>query len=642
MTGPGTRRTKWLLCALLGAAVLAAYGPALHCGFVNYDDPAYVTANWHVQHGLNAQSVRWAFTTDTASNWHPLTWLSHILDCQLYGLHPAGHHLTSVLLHAANSVLLLLLLHRLTGALGPSAFVAAMFALHPLRVESVVWISERKDVLSTLFWLLTVGCYACYVEEFKVQGSKFKVFYGLSLLFFALGLMAKPMLVTLPFVLLLLDFWPLGRLEFGSRYSWRPIVEKIPFLVLAAASSLVTVLVQTRSGAVSSLTRFPLGIRLENVPVAYTRYLTKNFWPSDLASYYPYVGWTPGEIIGAAALLAGITGLALWRARSAPYAAVGWFWFLGVLVPTIGLVQVGGQSLADRYSYLPCIGLWIMVAWGLQDLASRRPFLRAAMTAAAGLAVVLFALLAWRQTRVYRDSGTLWEATLRSYPNSLMAHNLLSRWFIEKEQWEQALEQCGKILAIRPNDPAAHDNLSRIYLHQGKVDEAIAEGLRSVQAQPRSEDNRQSLARAYLAKGDFAAAAASCREAIRIQPSAPEAWCNLGYALLQQGQVAEATSAYQRALELYPEAALPHNDLGNIFLREKRMDEAMDQFQRAVELDPSFAEAHYNLAGILAYRGRLDEAIAHCQKAVAIEPSLAAARERLASLLATRERKSAR
>jgi tetratricopeptide (TPR) repeat protein len=642
MTAFGTRRTEWLLCLLLAGAVLITFGSALHCGFVNFDDFNYVTDNWHVQHGLNAQSVRWAFTTDTASNWHPLTWLSHIVDCQLFGLHPAGHHLTSLLLHAANSVLLLLLLQRLTGALWRSAFVAAMFALHPLRVESVVWISERKDVLSAFFWMLTVGAYVRYVGEFKVRSSKFKVFYLLSLVFFVLGLMAKPMLVTLPFVLLLLDYWPLRRLDFGPKFSWRPVMEKAPFLVLAAGSSLVTFLVQDRTGAVASLARFPFNVRVANIPVAYARYILKNFWPVDLAAFYPYVGRPTSVVVGAVALLAAITGLSLWRARSAPYLAVGWFWFSGMLVPTIGLVQVGGQSLADRYTYLPCIGLWIMLAWGLHDLASRRPLLREAMTMAAGLVVVLFALLAGRQTEVYKDSGTLWEATLRSYPNCLMAHNLLSRWFIDEGKWDQALGQCCAALAILPNDPTVHDDLSRIYLHQGKVDEAIAEALLSIQAQPRSDDNRQTLARAYLEKGDFAAAAASCREAIRLKPTAPEAWCNLGLALLQQGQVSEATAAYQRALELNPDAALAHNDLGNIFLRQRRTEEAMDQFERAVELNPSFAEAHYNLAGVLAYRGRLDEAIEHCQKALELQPTLAPARERLASLIATRERSRGR
>ena len=642
MTEPEKRRQKWLVCALLGTAALAVYWPALHCGFVNYDDPAYVTANWHVLHGFNGPDIRWAFTAVAASNWHPLTWLSHTLDCQWYGLRPAGHHLSSLLLHLANSILLFLLLRRLTGALWRSAIVAAMFALHPLRVESVVWISERKDVLSSFFWMLTVGAYVRYAEEFKVQGSRFKVYYALALILFALALMAKPMVVTLPFVLLLLDYWPLGRLQFGPKFSWRPVVEKIPFFVLTAASSVVTFLVQDRTGAVASAARFPLGVRLANIPVAYTRYLTRNFWPADLAAFYPYVEWRSWEIIGAVALLAGVTAWALWRARAAPYLAVGWFWFLGMLVPAIGLVQAGGQSLADRYSYLPCVGLWIMVVWGLHDLASVRPRLCEALATAAGLAVVLFAFMAWRHTHDYKDSGTLWEATLRSYPDCLPAHNNLSRWLMDQGRWDEALDHCRKALAILPSDPTAHDDLSRIFLHQGKVDEAIAEGLKSIQFQPRSEVNRQTLARAYLQKGDFAAAAASFNEAIKIEPSAAEAWCNLGYALLQQGQIPQATAAYQKALELSPDYALAHNDLGNIRLRQGRLDEAMEQFQRAVALAPSLAEAHYNLAGILARRGRLDEAIAHCQKAVEIQPGLAAARERLAALTAARERNSGR
>ncbi len=638
MTLTPTRRQKCLVSVLLGAAVLAVFWPALRDGFVNFDDYDYVTQNWHVQHGLTWESVRWAFTTDAASNWHPLTWLSHILDGQIYGLQPMGHHLTSLMLHAANAVLLFLLLNRLTGALWRSALVAVMFALHPLRVESVAWISERKDLLSAFFWMLAVGAYLRYVNPPSPRLRRTGIFYGLSLLFFALGLMSKPMVVTLPFVLLLLDYWPLRRLEPGPNFAWRPVLEKIPFFVLAAGSSLVTFLVQERTGAVASLARFPVSVRLANIPIAYTRYLTKNFWPADLAAFYPYTGWRTSEIIGAVVLLAGVTALALWRARSEPWLAVGWFWFAGMLIPTIGVVQVGAQSMADRYSYLPCIGLWIMTVWGLYDLASRRPLLRQALTAVAAVAAVLFALLAWRQTAVYKDSGTLWRATLRHYPNCLPALNNLSKWLVEHEQWDEAVAYCRAALAVLPSDPEAHDELSGILLHQGKVDEAIAEALRSINAQPHSEGNRQTLARAYLKKGDFAAAAASCREAIHIKPSAAEAWCNLGYALLQMGQVADATAAYQRSLELNPDAALTHNDLGNILLHQRRMDEAMEQFQRAVQLSPTFAEAHYNLAGILAYRGRLDEAIAHCQKAVDSQPDLAAARQRLADLIAARNR----
>jgi tetratricopeptide (TPR) repeat protein len=393
---------------------------------------------------------------------------------------------------------------------------------------------------------------------------------------------------------------------------------------------------------VASLARFPLGVRLANVPVAYARYLTKTFWPSHLAAYYPYVAWSAGDIIGAVALLAGITAWALWRARKAPYWAVGWFWFLGMLAPVIGLVQAGGQSLADRYSYLPGIGLWIMLVWGLHDLASERPRLREAMTTAAGLAVMLLALMAWHQTGVYRDSGTLWKATLRSYPNCLAAHNFLANWLMGQGRWDEALDHCRQALAILPNDTEARNNLSRVFLRQGKLDEAIAEALQSIQSQPRSAGNHQTLARAYLQKGDFAAAASALREAIQISPDTPDAWCNLGYALLQQGRVAEALPAYERALELNPDYALAHNDLANILLRQGRLDEAMGHFQRAVELTPTFAEAHYNLAGILASRGRLDEAIAHCQTAVALQPGLAPARQRLAALLAARAKNNGR
>ncbi len=638
MREPGTRRQKWLVCACLGAAVLAVFWPALHCGFVNYDDPAYVTENWHVRQGFNGATVLWAFTAVAASNWHPLTWLSHILDCQLYGLHPEGHHLSSLLLHLANAVLLLLLLNRLTGALWRSAFVAALFALHPLRVESVAWVSERKDVLSAFFWMLAVGAYLRYAENLKFQISNFKCYYAGALLFFALGLMAKPMVVTLPFVLLLLDYWPLGRLELGPRFSWRLIVEKIPFFVLSAASCVVTCLVQERTGAVATLSRFPLPVRLGNIPVACARYVGKNFWPAHLAAFYPYRAWNWGEILGAAFLLGLVTGLALWRWRSQPYLAVGWFWFLGMLAPVIGLVQVGGQSLADRYTYLPSVGLCIMTVWGLHDLAAKAPLLRAALAGAGCLAVTVCAPLARQQTEVYRNSQSLWEATLRSYPDCLAAHNNLAKWFLDTGRLEQAVAQCRQSLAILPTDPSAPNILALVHLQQGKVDEAIAESLQSIRVQPRSDVNRQTLGDAYLRKGQFALAAASFKAALGLNPSAAEAWCNLGYALLQLGQVAEAAAAYRKALDSAPDYALAHNDLGNILLRQGREEEALEHFQRAVQLAPGFAEAHYNLAGILARRGRLEDAIAECQKALEIQPALAPARQRLAALTAARQR----
>jgi tetratricopeptide (TPR) repeat protein len=634
VTDSETRQPRHIVCALLATAVLIIFSAALRCGFVNYDDPAYVTENVHVQHGLTASGFAWALTATAASNWHPLTWLSHMADCQLYGVKPLGHHLTSVLFHAANAVLLFLLLEHLTGAFWRSASVAMIFALHPLRVESVAWVSERKDVLSSFFGLLAIWAFVRYAENLKSEKGRHKFFYALALAFFALGLLAKPMLVTLPFVLLLLDYWPLHRL------GRRAITEKIPFFVLSAACSFITFLVQNGAESVASLGRFSLGDRLANVPVSYVRYVLKNFWPSNLAAYYPYRPWPAWEVVGAIVLLAAVTALVLSRARSAQYLAVGWFWFLGMLVPVIGVVQVGGQSMADRYTYLSAVGLWIMVVWGIGDFVANRPRLREGVPALAALAAMAFAMLTWNQTSVYQNSGTLWEATLRAYPDCLPAHNNLSSWDIDQGRWDDALAQCRQTLAILPADAEAHDNLALIYMHQGNLDGAAAEASRSIQTQPHSAVNRLILARVELQKHDFPAAAASLRAAVEIDPNSAEGWCNLGFALLQQGQTSDAEIDYIRALMLNPDYALAHNDLGNILLRQGRIDEARERFQRAVELAPSFAEAHYNLAGVLAHLGRMDEAIAHCQKAVELQPNLGAARQRLTDLMRAKEGKN--
>src|ERR1700722_3803057 len=415
MIESGSRWRKWVICILLGVVVLAVYAEALQCSFVNVDDGDYVTLNPNIQHGLNWESIKWAFTTGYVANWHPLTWISHIIDYQLYGQKPMGHHSTSLMLHLGNVVLLFLLLNRLTGALWRSAWVAAIFALHPLRVESVVWVAERKDVLSTFFWMLTVGAYVRYVEELKVsnpeslrgKSSEFKVFYGLSLLFFALGLMAKSMLVTLPFILLLLDYWPLRLLEFGRNFSRRLILEKIPFLALAACSSAITFVAQDRSGAVTSSAIVPLGQRLANIPVAYVRYLAKIFRPLELGPFYGFEHWNFYQVAGSIFLLGWITAWVIWQRRVRPYLAVGWLWFLGMLVPTMGLVQVGRQSMADRYSYLPIVGISLMVAWGLHDWAARRLRLLQAAGAAGVLALAACALLTPRQIVYWNDPVTL-------------------------------------------------------------------------------------------------------------------------------------------------------------------------------------------------------------------------------------------
>jgi tetratricopeptide (TPR) repeat protein len=606
--------------------VLLVYWTALSAGFINYDDPAYVTKNPNIQHRLDASSIAWAFTTSHAANWHPLTWISHIIDFDLYGLKPAGHHLSSVLFHMANAVLLFLLLNRATGAFWRSALVAAFFSLHPLRAESVAWVSERKDVLSAFFWMLTLWAYL------KSRTSSFKIFYPLALLFFAFGLMAKPMLVTLPFVLLLLDYWPLRRFRVDAgRVPWRILAEKIPFLFLAAISCVVTFLAQSRSGAVSAA-NFPLDARLANVPVAYTRYLARNFWPSNLAFFYEYRTWPMFDVLGAVVLLAAITAMVLWRWRLQPYLAVGWFWFLGMLLPTIGLVQVGSQSLADRYTYLPSIGLWLAVVWGIYEFATHHPpFLKPAVVGS-GLLVTAFAVLTWHQAGLYHDSEKLWRATLRQEPDSLVALDNLSRCLMENGQLEEAAHRSRQALAIRPTDFEAENILADISLRQGKPADAIACALHSLTVQPHDGYAYDVLARAYLSEGKIAEAAEAFQTAVKLEPTLAEAWCNLGFTMLQLHRVPEALKDYQKALDLDPNYALAHNDLGNILLQEGQLNDALEHFVRAAEIAPGFAEAHYNLGEILLKQGRTSDALGEYEKALASRPNLARARLRISQI----------
>jgi len=573
MTEPGTRRQKWVACALLGAAVLAVFWPALQCGFVGLDDPDYVTLNTDVQHGLNWRSIAWAFTTGHAANWHPLTWLSHMLDYQLFGLEPTGHHLTSLLLHLASSVLLFLLLNSLTGVLWRSAFVAAIFALHPLRVESVVWVAERKDVLSTFFWMLTVWAYVRHAEAIKVQSSRFKVYYALALALFALALMAKSMVVTLPFILLLLDYWPLGRLEFGPRFSGRVIVEKIPFFLLAICASAVTFLVQNRSGVVASLSTIPLGERLAYIPVVYVRYLVKIFWPSGLAVFYAREHWNFYEVAGAVFLLGLITLLVVRQRRAQPYLAVGWFWFLGMLVPTIGFVQVGHQAMADRYSYLPSIGITLMVAWGWGDFAARRPWLLKASIAVAALAVAACAVLTPRQIAFWRT------------PVSLFA----------------------RAADISDQDYQTCYNIGCAAMDQGNFPRAARCFERALKVAG------QDAPKLFLAQVKN----------------------NLGCALLEQGQVPGAISNFESALVFQPAYPQAFYNMGRAFLTNQQPDVAVDCFQRALALDPSVAEIHYKLANALTQLGRPAQAIAQYSQALQLRPGMDDAANNLAWLLAT-------
>jgi tetratricopeptide (TPR) repeat protein len=538
---------------LLGAAVLAVYSQALHCTFVYLDDPDYVTQNPDIQHGVNWQSIHWAFTTNHGANWHPVTWLSHMLDWQLYGPDALGHHLTNLLLHLANSLLLFLLLARMTDALWRSAFVAAIFALHPLRVESVLWVAERKDVLSTFFWMLTVWAWLRYVENLKSRGSNFKCFYGLSLVFYALGLMSKPMLVTLPFALLLLDFWPLRRLA---------LVEKIPFFALAAASSAVTFILQYRAGVVATLSSVPMGERLAGIPIAYVRYLEKIFWPSGLAVFYGLERWSFFPVAAATLFLVLMTAGVVWQARTRPFLAVGWFWFLGMLVPTIGLVQVGHQSMADRYSYLPSVGISIMVAWGLCEVLARRPLLLNAAAAAAVLAVAACAVLTPRQINYWKDPVALFaRAADMSNQDSLTCYNVgcdsLARGHFARASrcFERALNVADK--SIAPSFLAqVRNNLGCAQLELGRVAGAISNFQTALVLGPSNPQACYNLGRAYLTNHQPAAAVDSLQHALTLDTNAA-IFAALADAYAEGGRFPDAAAAAHLGRQL----ALTRNNI---------------------------------------------------------------------------------
>ena len=563
-----------LIGLLLALITLLAYLPASRDGFVNYDDQDYVTENSVVQKGLTWTGIKWAFTTGHASNWHPITWLSHMVDCELFGLNPGAHHLVNVLFHTVNAVLLLLLLFRMTGALWPAAFVAALFAWHPLHVESVAWISERKDVLSTFFALLTLLAYARYAQHVtsdmcqvtRTNSASSPVtrhpsrFYWLALLFFALGLMSKPMLVTLPFVMLLLDYWPLHRLSSGTgrpatalHLAW----EKWPFFLLTIVSCVVTFLVQSqRSGdAVASLELVPLHYRFCNALVSYGLYLLKMVWPVGLAVFYPLPGhltWILMAAITSAVILVIISSFVWQAGRAHAYLPVGWLWFLGTLVPVIGLVQVGGAALADRYTYIPSIGVFIAVTFGLCDLADRFQFPKKAIATTAVLILATSLILTENQLRYWHDSETLF------------AH----------------------ALAVTKNNHVAHVNLGVALEQKGKLNEALAE----------------------------------YRAAEQLAPELYHIHNNLGNLLDNLGHPNEALIEYRWAVLLNPSLPSLHNGEGMILAELGRFDEGLCQFKEASRLDPTYPWAHLEIGKLRLKQGRDAEAIDELRAALRIDP----------------------
>jgi tetratricopeptide (TPR) repeat protein len=586
---PNAAPRIWI-CLTLLLATCAVYAPTSRFDFVNFDDPEMVTANAHVRQGMTPAGILWALTSVEAANWFPVTRLSHMLDFQLFGMRSGWHHLVNVLLHALAAIVLFLFLDRATRTRWPSALVAFVFALHPLHVESVAWVSERKDVLSALFWFLALLAYVRYTESPSVR--RYLAVTG----WFVLGLMAKPMIVTLPLVLLLLDFWPLQR-----RLGAALLREKIPLFALSAAASVVTYLVQRQSGAVGGLATLPLDLRLGNALLSCFTYLSKMFWPSGLAVFYPYPAEIPlWQTALAAALMAALTWAALRLWRQAPYLAIGWFWYLVTLAPVIGLVQVGGQARADRYTYVPMIGIAISLAWGGADLLRRWPRARIALAVVLVLACVP---VTWAQVAYWRNSETLFRRTLAvTSGNDVAEHNL------------------GNYLMDAP----------------GGLPEAITHLQASLRIQPQSAKAHTDLA-AALARmpGQLPEALAEYRQSLRLEPDSPITHTSLGNTLASMGRLPEARAEYQTALRLAPDSAIPHNNLGNTLAKMGQVPEAIGEYETALRLDPNSPEAHNNLGMVLAnLPGRLPEALAHFEAVLRIKPDSADAHINMGKALA--------
>ncbi len=596
-------KRTFVLSLLLIVFTLAVYNQATHFAFVNFDDDRYVTENPHIRAGLSWDTIKWAVTSTDEANWHPLTWMSHALDYSLFRLNPAGHHLTSIFLHALSAALLFLLLWRATRRMGLSFFVAAVFALHPLNVESIVWVSERKNTLSTLFFLLTLGAYGRYSQ--KPDWKRYLAVAGL----FICALASKPMVVTLPFVLLLLDYWPLRRIQgwtepdeplLAQTSPTKLLLEKLPLFALSAASSLITMHAQKVAGAVGALP-FPFGVRLKNALYSYVLYVGKAVWPTKLAPLYPHPGHSLASWKAAVAVLflVAISALVV-KFLSRGYLLVGWLWFLGTMVPVIGIVQVGNQAMADRYTYIPFIGLFIMIAWGVADLAKTVKLPLPLKITCAACIVVALSFAAYRQAGYWRDSLTLWGHALEVTQNNFVAEDEFGGALTELGRFDEAYPHFVRAAQIQSADPVSHSNIGA-YLHQhGHAAEAIPQ---------------------------YAIAASLTTDSRVLAVT----YANLGSAFSDTGNYAKAHAAFDRSIRLNPNRFNTWVGMGLLAQREGKLQDAIRDFVRSVQLQPS-DQGYLELGRTLAQSGRNAEAIAAYELALRISPDLTEAQKAVDAL----------
>ncbi|HLZ40334.1 MAG TPA: tetratricopeptide repeat protein [Candidatus Sulfotelmatobacter sp.] len=598
---PGRRALA--LSLLLIVLTLTVYKQAIHFPFINFDDDRYVTQNPQVQSGLSWQTVKWALTSTSEANWHPLTWMSHALDCQWFGLNPAGHHLTSILLHALSAVWLFLFLWSATRRMAPSFFVAAIFALHPVNVESVVWIAERKNVLSTMFFLLTLGAYVWYAQK-----PDWKRYLAVASLFVA-GLASKPMLVTLPFVLLLLDYWPLrrfhGSIESGEMPAQQTsvgmlLIEKLPLFALSAASALVTIRAQRAAGAVI-VSSFPLAVRLKNAFYCYLLYSGKAIWPAKLAPLYPHPGyslpnWKP---VIALLFLAAVSALVV-KFRAHRYLAVGWLWFLGTLVPVIGIVQAGNQAMADRYAYIPLIGLFVIIAWAIADAAERLKLRLVWKTLPAVVLLAALSAVAYRQIGYWRSSLDLWGHTLRVTKNNFVAEDEFGGALAQLGRTDEAYPHFVRAARLAPTDPVAHTNIG-FYLYQhGRAAEAVPH---FKLAATQTSDARvlattyADLGSAYYDLRDDSRAQESFERSLQLNPNQFSAWLGMGLLAERQGKLQDAMRDFAVSLKIQPNAQ-GYLGLGRTLAETGNKAQALTAYELALKMSPDLVEAQRGAAAL--------------------------------------------
>lgn len=623
------------ICLWLALVTLLVYVPVFQAQFIGFDDDEYVFANPHVLTGITLANLRWAFVTNHAGNWHPVTWISLMLNSQYFGSSAGAFHAVNLLLHVANTLLLFLWLYGATGAKWRGALVAALFALHPLHVESVAWISERKDVLSTLFWILALVVYTDYAKTGRISR------YFFALLLFGIGLMTKPMLVSLPFVLLLLDYWPLGRFAAGS--TLRLLIEKLPFLAFSIASSAVTLFAQQQVHAMVPLEMAPILVRTQNATLAYIAYIGKLFRPSGLAVFYPY-DRHPSLLLALLSLaaLAIVSAVAILIRRHKPYVITGWFWFLITLVPVIGIVQVGLQSIADRYTYIPFIGLFIILAWGGGEALNRLRIPAFVQAVAASIALVLCAGLTRAQLRYWHDSITLFQHAVNLTVGDGAAAANLGYALAEEGQHDKAIAYYKAVLRSHPRASATvWNNFGGSLLATGKLEEAIDAFQNALKLDPSMGDAHQNLALALDRSGRQQESLIHFRDAARLEPENASIQNIYAVMLGEAGRTDEAMQEFQMALRLAPGSAATHANLANLLAKQHARDEAIAQYSEALRLDPAFVEAHYYIASLLLEEGRTVDAAAHCIAALQIKPDYVPAMEGLAWIYATAGGKAA-